>query len=48
MDNIVGYELVLPSGKVIEVTSTSYSDLFYGLKGGFNNFVSTSILGSIP
>lgn len=40
IDNIVSYELVLPSGQIVTVTATSYPDLFFGLKGGMNNFVS--------
>ena len=41
MDNLSGYELVLPNGTVTTVTESSYPDLFWGLKGGYNNFVST-------
>ncbi|KAI0293621.1 hypothetical protein B0F90DRAFT_1761958 [Multifurca ochricompacta] len=37
VDNVVGYELVLPNGKVKVVTDKD-EDLFFGLKGGFNNF----------
>ncbi|TCD60003.1 hypothetical protein EIP91_010921 [Steccherinum ochraceum] len=37
-DNIVAYELVLPSGAVTTVTETSNSDLFFALRGGWNNF----------
>ncbi|KAI0337353.1 FAD-binding domain-containing protein [Trametopsis cervina] len=37
-DNIVAYELVLPSGKIIDVTQKSNPDLFWGLQGGYNNF----------
>ncbi|KAA1474522.1 FAD-binding domain-containing protein [Dentipellis sp. KUC8613] len=37
IDNVVAYELVLPNGKVTTVTSKD-KDLFWGLKGGFNNF----------
>ncbi|KAG6335497.1 hypothetical protein ID866_3586 [Astraeus odoratus] len=32
------YELVLPNGTVIDVTQSSSPDLFFALKGGFNNF----------
>lgn len=39
MDNVVAYQLVLPSGKAVEVTALTYPDLFFGLKGGFNNYV---------
>ncbi|KAF8344646.1 FAD dependent oxidoreductase [Amanita rubescens] len=38
IDNIVAYELVKPDGKMIEVTEESDSELFFGLKGGLNNF----------
>jgi len=38
IDNIVAYELVLPDGTVAEVTATSSPDLFFALKGGYNNF----------
>ena len=44
MDNLSGYELVLPNGTVTTVTESSYPDLFWGLKGGYNNFVSTASL----
>ncbi|TFY68762.1 hypothetical protein EVG20_g3432 [Dentipellis fragilis] len=37
IDNVVAYELVLPNGKVTTVTSKD-EDLFWGLKGGFDNF----------
>ena len=39
IDNIVGFNLVLPNGTVTYVTESTYPDLFFGLKGGFNNFV---------
>jgi hypothetical protein len=42
IDTIVGYNLVLPNGTVACVTQSTYPDLFFGLKGGFNNFVSFS------
>ncbi|OSD00999.1 FAD-binding domain-containing protein [Trametes coccinea BRFM310] len=38
VDNLSGFELVLPNGTVAAVTQDSYPDLFWGLKGGFNNF----------
>ncbi|KAI0337499.1 FAD-binding domain-containing protein [Trametopsis cervina] len=38
IDNIVAYELVLPSGQILSVTAQSYPDLFWGLQGGYNNF----------
>ncbi|KAI1335868.1 FAD binding domain protein [Xylariaceae sp. FL0016] len=43
-DSIVGYEVVLPDGCVAYVTNststngTDYSDLFWALRGGHNNF----------
>ncbi|KAL4730994.1 hypothetical protein ACLX1H_003036 [Fusarium chlamydosporum] len=37
-DNVLEYELVLSNGTVISVTSESYPDLFWALKGGSNNF----------
>jgi len=40
IDTIVGYNLVLPNGTVTCVTQSTHPDLFFGLKGGFNNFVS--------
>lgn len=38
MDNVVAYELVLPGGEITTVTSAN-EELFFSLKGGFNNFV---------
>ena len=40
VDTIIGFNLVLPNGTVAYVTQSTYPDLFFGLKGGFNNFVS--------
>lgn len=40
IDNILGFNLVLPNGTVACVTQSTHPDLFFGLKGGFNNFVS--------
>ena len=39
IDTIVGFNLVLPNGTVTYVTQSAYPDLFFGLKGGSNNFV---------
>lgn len=39
IDSIVAYELVKPTGEVVTVTKESDSELFWGLKGGMNNFV---------
>lgn len=38
MDTVVNYEVVLASGQVVNANATSYSDLFWALKGGSNNF----------
>jgi hypothetical protein len=38
-DNVVQYELVMPCGKIVNVTEQSEPDLFFGLRGGLNNFV---------
>ena len=40
LDTIVGFDLVLPNGTVACVTQSTHPDLFFGLKGGFNNIVS--------
>lgn len=37
-DNVVALELVLPNGTVTDVTSSTNPDLFFALRGGFNNF----------
>ncbi|KAF8492574.1 FAD-binding domain-containing protein [Russula emetica] len=37
LDNVVRYELVLPNGTVKSVSSKD-DDLWFGLRGGFNNF----------
>ncbi|TCD60004.1 hypothetical protein EIP91_010922 [Steccherinum ochraceum] len=38
LDTIEAYELVLPNGVVTHVTAESNPDLFFGLRGGHNNF----------
>lgn len=38
VDTIVAYELVKPTGEIANVTQQSDPDLFFGLKGGMNNF----------
>ncbi|TFK39177.1 hypothetical protein BDQ12DRAFT_734991 [Crucibulum laeve] len=38
IDTVTAYELVKPDGTVVTVTETSNANLFFGLKGGFNNF----------
>ena len=42
LDTVVGFNLVLPNGTIAYVTESTHPDLFFGLKGGFNNFVSRS------
>ncbi len=37
-DSVVGYEVVLASGEVVNVTQSSNPDLWLALKGGSNNF----------
>ncbi|KAK7686217.1 hypothetical protein QCA50_010437 [Cerrena zonata] len=37
-DNVAAFELVLPSGQVKSVTQSSNPDLFFALRGGYNNF----------
>ncbi|KAG2359562.1 FAD-binding domain-containing protein [Suillus spraguei] len=50
VDNIVSFELIMPNGTIADVSSSSYPDLFYGLRGGFNNFgiVATVTLNTFP
>lgn len=38
MDNVIAYDVVTASGKVVTATATSNSDLFWAMKGGGNNF----------
>ncbi|OSX60836.1 hypothetical protein POSPLADRAFT_1182032 [Postia placenta MAD-698-R-SB12] len=38
LDNVRTFELALPNGTVTNVTESSNPDLFFGLKGGYNNF----------
>ena len=37
-DNVVNYEVVLASGSIVNANATSYTDLFWALKGGGNQF----------
>ncbi|KAI3607394.1 hypothetical protein WG66_004638 [Moniliophthora roreri] len=37
-DTVVAFEVALPTGEVVAATNTSNEDLFFGLKGGGNNF----------
>ncbi|KAG5635080.1 hypothetical protein H0H81_012503 [Sphagnurus paluster] len=39
LDTVQAFELVKPDGVVVTVTQTSDPELFFGLKGGMNNFV---------
>ncbi|KAJ5635607.1 FAD-binding domain-containing protein [Penicillium longicatenatum] len=49
-DNILEYEIVLASGKIITVNENLYPDLFLALKGGGNNFgiVTKYIMSTYP
>lgn len=38
IDTIIKYSLVQPNGQIVTVTEKSRPDLFFGLKGGLNNF----------
>ncbi|KAG9092275.1 hypothetical protein FS749_015870 [Ceratobasidium sp. UAMH 11750] len=38
IDNVVAFEVVLPNGTITTATESIDPDLFFGLKGGFNNF----------
>jgi len=37
-DNVFAYEIVLATGEIVTASSTTYSDLFWALKGGGNSF----------
>ncbi|KAM0330774.1 hypothetical protein ACHAQA_003728 [Verticillium albo-atrum] len=37
-DNVLEYEVVLSSGRVVKASATENTDLFWALKGGSNNF----------
>ncbi|KAK1913770.1 hypothetical protein P3342_007014 [Pyrenophora teres f. teres] len=37
-DNVISYELVTASGRIINVSKTSYPDLYQSLRGGGNNY----------
>ena len=37
-DNVIQYEVVLASGSIVYANKSSYSDLFWALKGGSSNF----------
>lgn len=38
MDNVLSFQVVLPNATVATASNTVNPDLFWGLKGGFNNF----------
>ncbi|KAG9080807.1 hypothetical protein FRC06_006138 [Ceratobasidium sp. 370] len=38
IDNVAAFEVVLPNGTITTTTESTNPDLFFGLKGGFNNF----------
>ena len=42
-DNVVNYEVVLADGSIVNANSRSYTDLFFALKGGGNQFGTTSV-----
>ncbi|KAG6810664.1 hypothetical protein H0H92_010846 [Tricholoma furcatifolium] len=50
IDNVVAYELVKPTGEVVTVTKTSDPELYFGLRGGMNNFgiVTRFVLKAYP
>jgi FAD/FMN-containing dehydrogenase len=37
-DNVVSYEVVTASGIIVTASPTQYSDLYWALRGGGNNF----------
>lgn len=39
VDNVLAFQLVKPNGQIVQVTQASDPELFFGLKGGQNNFV---------
>ncbi|KAF8295789.1 FAD-binding domain-containing protein [Clavulina sp. PMI_390] len=50
IDTVLAFEVVIPSGEILQVSATSNSDLFWGMKGGLNNFgvVTKITLKSFP
>ncbi|KAJ5769069.1 hypothetical protein N7520_003628 [Penicillium odoratum] len=38
IDSVIRFQVVLPSGSIVNATQTENADLFKGLKGGLNNF----------
>ncbi|KAI6040196.1 FAD-binding domain-containing protein [Pisolithus marmoratus] len=47
LDNVESFELVLPNGTVIDVTESFHPDLFFGLRGGYNNFIEPRLQGGV-
>ncbi|KZT01206.1 FAD-binding domain-containing protein [Laetiporus sulphureus 93-53] len=49
-DNVIAYEMVLPNGTITTVTEASDPDLFFGMKGGYNNFgiVTSFVMKTYP
>lgn len=37
-DSVVSYTIVLPDGTITTASNKTNTDLFWGLKGGYNNF----------
>ncbi|KAJ7732366.1 FAD-binding domain-containing protein [Mycena maculata] len=50
IDRVSAFELVTPNGTIVSVTDSSSPDLFFGLKGGLNNFgiVTEFTLETVP
>src|ERR1700733_1531089 len=50
IDTVQAFNLVLPNGTITTATSSVNSDLFFALKGGFNNFgiVYSMTLQAVP
>ncbi|KAH8989201.1 FAD dependent oxidoreductase [Lactarius hatsudake] len=50
VDNVVSYDLVLPNGTIASVTPNiaNNTDLWFGLRGGMNNFVRKFVVKSYP
>lgn len=50
MDNVISFEVVLPNATVTTASATKNADLFWGLKGGFNNFgiVTSAVVKAFP
>lgn len=43
IDNLISFELVLPTGEVVNVDKDNYPDLWFAVRGGGNNFVRGTI-----